>query len=414
MDVVPFSFFKPDDTWALWTFLIVAAYVCILLEHKYKWASQISGAVLALIIGLVAANLRIIPIDAPVWDAVWNFILPLSVTMLLFSADLRRILKESGRMFGIFNISAVTTVIGAFVAVILYHNFIPEFNKAAGMMTGSYIGGGVNFVALSKAFEASGTLVSTLTVADNLNMALAFLLLLAIPNFRFIKRIFKHPYEDEIQELAKASVEAEQETRAAAYWKRKEISLLDIASIIAIAFFIVFIAGKFSGWVQSVIPADATGFMSLVRIVFGQLYLVIPVVTIGLATLFPKWLPKIPGAYEVGMFGVYLFFVVIGIPASIYTIITKAPILLAFCFTIAAINIVLTLIGGKVFHYSVEECVISSNANLGGPSTAAGMAIAKGWTKLVTPAILVGVWGYAIGNYVGMFVGLTVLSMFHH
>jgi uncharacterized membrane protein len=42
------------------------------------------------------------------------------------------------------------------------------------------------------------------------------------------------------------------------------------------------------------------------------------------------------------------------------------------------------------------------------------MAIAKGWTKLVTPAILVGVWGYAIGNYVGMFVGLTVLSMFHH
>ena len=85
-----------------------------------------------------------------------------------------------------------------------------------------------------------------------------------------------------------------------------------------------------------------------------------------------------------------------------------------FCFTIAAINIVLTLIGGKVFHYSVEECVISSNANLGGPSTAAGMAIAKGWTKLVTPAILVGVWGYAIGNYVGIFVGLTVLSMFHH
>src|SRR5450756_2667974 len=140
MNAVPFSFFKADDTWALWTFLIVAAYVCILLEHKYKWASQISGAVLALIIGLVAANLRIIPTDASVWDAVWNFILPLSVTMLLFNADLRRILRESGRLFGIFNISAVTTVIGAFVAVILYHNFIPELNKAAGMMTGSYIG----------------------------------------------------------------------------------------------------------------------------------------------------------------------------------------------------------------------------------------------------------------------------------
>lgn len=66
INVVPFSFLKADDTWALWTFLIVAVYICILLEHKYKWASQISGAVLALIIGLVAANLRIIPTDAPV------------------------------------------------------------------------------------------------------------------------------------------------------------------------------------------------------------------------------------------------------------------------------------------------------------------------------------------------------------
>jgi uncharacterized membrane protein len=407
------TLFKPDDTWALWTFLVVAAYVSILLEQKYKWASQISGAVIALIIGLTAANLRIIPTDAPVWDAVWNFVLPLSVAMLLFSADLRKILRESGRMFWIFNLSAVGTVIGAFVAVLLYHRFIPDYYKAVGMMTGSYIGGGVNFVALSKAFEASGTLVSTLTVADNLNMAIAFLILLAIPNLKFFKRTFKHPYDDKVNDLLKSSKEAEEKTRAAAYWKRKEISLLDIASTMAIAFLIVFISVKFTGWVKSVIPADATGFMSILRIVFGQLYLLIPAVTIGLATLFPKWLPQIPGTYEIGMFMIYLFFVVIGIPASLYEIITKAPILLAFCATIAIINIIITLILGKIFHFSVEECVLASNANLGGPSTAAGMAIAKGWTDLITPAILVGVWGYAIGNYVGIFVGLTALRMFH-
>ncbi|MGC8979793.1 DUF819 domain-containing protein, partial [Caldisericum sp.] len=341
------------------------------------------------------------------------FVLPLSVAMLLFNADLRKILRESGRLFVIFNISALGTVIGAFVAVLLYHRFIPDFYKAAAMMTGSYIGGGVNFVALSKAFEASGTLVSTLIVADNLNMAIAFLILLAIPNLKFFKRTFKHPYDDKVDDLLKASKEAEEKTRAAAYWKRKEISLLDIASTIAIAFLIVFISVKFTGWIKSVIPADATGFMSILRIVFGQLYLFIPIVTIGLATLFPKWLPRIPSSYEIGMFMIYLFFVVIGIPASLYTIITKAPILLAFCATIAIINIFITLIFGKIFHFSIEECVLSSNANLGGPSTAAGMAIAKGWTDLITPAILVGVWGYAIGNYVGIFVGLTALSMFH-
>jgi uncharacterized membrane protein len=404
---------KPDDTWALWTFLIVAAYLSILLEQRYKWASRISGAVIALIFGLVAANLRIIPTDAPVWDAVWDYVLPISVALLLFQADFRKILRESGRMFGIFNISALGTIIGAFVASFLYWRFIPEYYKAAGMMTGSYVGGGVNFVALSKVFEATGTLVSTLTIADNLNMAIAFMLLLAIPGWEFFRKRFSHPYEDEIENREKAGKEAEAKTRAAAYWKRKEISLLDIASSLAIAFIIVFISAKFTGWVKSVIPADATGIKFLIRIIFGQLYLVMPIISIALATVFPNWLPKIPGTYEIGMFMIYLFFVVIGVPASLYQIITKAPILLAFCLTIAAINIIVTLALGKASKYSVEECVLASNANLGGPSTAAGMAIAKGWSKLIVPAILVGVYGYAVGNYLGVFVGLVVRKLLH-
>jgi uncharacterized membrane protein len=33
------------------------------------------------------------------------------------------------------------------------------------------------------------------------------------------------------------------------------------------------------------------------------------------------------------------------------------------------------------------------------------MAVAKGWDGLVLPGILVGVWGYAIGNWVGLLLG---------
>jgi uncharacterized membrane protein len=407
------TLFGPDDTWALWTFLIVAAYLSILLEQRYKWAGRVSGAVIALIFGLVAANFKIIPAASPVWDAVWDYVLPVSVALLLFQADFKKILRESGRMLGIFNISAVGTVIGAFVASFLFWRFIPEYYKATGMMTGSYIGGGVNFVAMAKAFEATGTLVSTLTIADNLNMAVAFMLLLAIPGWGFFRKRFAHPYEDEIENREKSSKEAETKTRAAAYWTRKEISLLDIASSIAIAFLIVFVSSKFTGWVKSAIPADATGIKFLIRVVFGQLYLVMPIIAVAIATAFPNWLPKIPGTYEIGMFLIYLFFVVIGIPASLYQIVTQAPILLAFCLTIAVINIVFTLTVGRAGKYSVEECVLASNANLGGPSTAAGMAIAKGWTRLIVPAILVGVYGYAVGNYVGLFVGLLVRKLLH-
>lgn len=400
-----------NDTWSLWTFLIVAAFLSIFLEQKYKWASKVSGAIIALIFGLLATNFKIVPTDAPVWDAVWDYILPIAVTLLLFQADMRKILKESGRLFGIFNISAVGTLIGAIVATLLFGSLIPEAYKAAGMMTGSYIGGGVNFVALSKIFEVNESIIGSLTVADNLNMAIAFLILLSIPTWAFFKKHFTHPYDDEIEKAQNNGKVEDEKTKAALFWKRKEIALLDIAASLAAAIAIVFVAVKFTGWIKTIIPSTATGFKLILRIIFGQIYLIIPIITLTIATLFPNSLPKIPGANEIGMFFIYMFFVVIGIPASIGTVITKAPILLVFCLVIAIINIVFTLGIGKLFKFSVEECVVASNANLGGPSTAAGMVIAKGWQKLIVPAILVGIWGYIIGNYLGTFIGYLLKNL---
>ena len=51
---------------------------------------------------------------------------------------------------------------------IFIENNISELNGLAAMMTGSYIGGGINFTALADAFSVSGTMISATTVADNL------------------------------------------------------------------------------------------------------------------------------------------------------------------------------------------------------------------------------------------------------
>lgn len=75
------------------------------------------------------------------------------------------------------------------------------------------------------------------------------------------------------------------------------------------------------------------------------------------------------------------------------------------------INMVFILILGKIFKFNLEEILIASNANIGGPTTAAAMAIAKGWTSLVLPSILAGTLGYVIGNYFGIFIG-NLLSIF--
>src|SRR5699024_8858119 len=110
-------------------------------------------------------------------------------------------------------------------------------------------------------------------------------------------------------------------------------------------------------------------------------------------------------AESVGNFLIYIFFVVIGVPASISMIIKTAPLLLIFCFIMVVFNMAFTFIGAKIFKLSLEESIIASNANIGGPSTAAAMAISQKWNDLIGPGIFVGLLGYIVGNYFGTIMG---------
>jgi uncharacterized membrane protein len=99
-----------------------------------------------------------------------------------------------------------------------------------------------------------------------------------------------------------------------------------------------------------------------------------------------------------------VFFVVIGCPADLKDVIFNAPLLFVFCGIIAFINIGWTLLIGKVFKQNIEELAVAINATIGGPSTAAAMAVAKGYDTLVVSAILVGLWGYIIGTPLGLII----------
>ena len=91
-----------DDTWVLWAIIIVWATVSIFLEQRYQWASTISGAIIALVGAMILSNFKVIPTSAPVYDTVWDYIVPLSIPLLLFSANILKIWKESRRLLFIF------------------------------------------------------------------------------------------------------------------------------------------------------------------------------------------------------------------------------------------------------------------------------------------------------------------------
>ncbi|GAU78060.1 DUF819 domain-containing protein [Fusibacter sp. 3D3] len=394
------SFISADNTWVLWAIITGWAAFSIFLEQKYQWAAKISGAIIALIGAMLLSNLRIIPTESPVYDQIWGYIVPLAIPLLLFKTNIKKIWRESGRLLLIFLISSFGTMLGATIGYLSLHNYIPDLNKVAAMMSGSYIGGGVNFAAMASSFEVPGELVSAAVVADNLLMALYFFVLIAIPTMAFFRKHFNHPHIDQFEQIKLK----DNETIASSYWGRKEISLKDIAFAIATAVAIVAISTELSKYIGTLIPTT-NGTLATLNMLLSNKYLIITTLTMIGATFCSSYFENIKGSQEIGTFMIYLFFVVIGVPASISLILQKSPLLLVYTTIMVLTNMVVTLGFGKLFKFDLEEIILASNANIGGPTTAAAMAISKGWTSLIAPVMLVGTLGYILGNYFGILMG---------
>lgn len=399
---------QADDHLALWTFVLVAATSAIFIEQRYKWASKVPGAVIALLIAIAASNLKIIPTDAPTYDIVWGYIVPLAIPLLLFKTNIQSLIKESWKLLLLFLISSMATMIGTVIAFLALRRYIPELDKISGMISASYSGGGVNYAAMSAKLEPSESINAATIVADNMMMAFYFLILIGLAGIPIIRRIWGSPHTDEIEKDPEMQ---SSRTLSEAYWKPNLISLKDIAICLASSMLIVLISFKLSALLKALLGTSDNIIGDLIISLITDKYLLLTTITFIVASIFRNSFEKLNGSQELGTYCIYLFFVVIGIPASIGLIVTKAPLLFVFVFIIAMVNLAITMGVGKLFKFSVEEVVLACNANIGGPTTAAALAISKGWTKLVGPILVIGTVGYVIGNYVGTIIYFIVTQI---
>ncbi len=378
-------FISADNTWALWAIMAGAVALGIYLEKRYAWAKRVSALVLVLLFGILLSNIGLIPTESAVYDTVWDYLVPLALPMLLFHVDLKKIGHEAGALLVAFLISALGTIVGGFVSTLIFRRWISELSGLAAMMTGTYIGGSVNFMALADTFGVSADLVSAATIADNLNMAIYFFILLSIP--------VKNRIASQSKDVEKKSLEP--------------MTAHNLSMSLAAAFVIVAISIGLASIFDGIIPSGNLA-IDIVKGLLGSRYLWITTVAVFAATAFPGFFAKLTVGQAMGTYIIYCFMFVIGAPASVSLIIKKSPVLLIFAMVIVAFNMLFTFTIGNLFGLGRDLLIIASNAAIGGPTTAASMCIAKGWDDLVGPALLVGSLGYVLGNYAGILVGYSL------
>lgn len=141
---------SPEDTWGIWTALLGTGALGLWLE-KTKIGSMVSAALVSILVGLAASNVGIIPYDAPAYSIVMRFLLPLTIPLLLFRADMRDVINSTGTLLLAFLLGSVATVIGTVVAFMLVpmRSLGQDNWKIAAALMGSYIGGGAKLQFIS-------------------------------------------------------------------------------------------------------------------------------------------------------------------------------------------------------------------------------------------------------------------------
>ena len=340
-----------------------------------------SGVIWVLLGAMLLSNFRLIPFSSPTYDFVGGTLVPLAIPLLLFKADLRKIFRESGPVMLTFVIASTAVVFGAVLGFYLF-DLGAIGPKVAGVYTGGYIGGAVNFLAVSQAVEMTADEFSVSLSASAMVSNIALALLIAIPSISWIvRRLPAH----------EPSVHLEQVADGEGHQRGPSFKLPHVTGAIALSFAICAVAGWFGDWLS----------LTQYNILF------ITVLTIVVANLMPKTMDALEGDFDLGMLFMYIFFAAVGAGTNANFFVSSALILFTYGMFIIIVHLLIVLLAAKLLKVDLAEAIVASGAALVGPAVTAAIATSRGWRSLVTPGIMCGIFGYVIGTFIG--VSITAL-----
>ena len=351
---------------------------------KTKIGKQFGAALIVIVFTAILANLKLIPSASNsigLYSAIFKYIAPISIFYLLLNVNLTSIKQAGFPMVGLFLIGSLATTLGVLISwkVLSPEIILGEDGKIiAGMLTGTYTGGSVNFnaIALEYGFQEKGILYAGTIAVDNVITALWIIATLTFPMSK--GRFWK----------AKANFKSNVKINDKALNENEGIDLTSMMWLIFLGVAAYFISEMLSGLLPN-IPS------------------ILILSTIGILLAQTKFVANLKGSHNLGLYLVYIFLAVIGAYCELSAVAELKDvginILLFAGLTILLHGLIIIILGG-FFYRDWEMIAIVSQANIGGGTTAIALAETFDRKELILPAILVGTLGNALGTYLGFFV----------
>lgn len=351
---------------------------------KTKFGKQFGAALLVILFTAVLANLKLIPSASnsiELYSGIFHYIAPISIFYLLLNVNLTSIKRAGLPMIGLFIIGSLATTLGILISwfVLSPESVLGDDGKViAGMLTGTYTGGSVNFnaVALEYDFQENGVLYAGTIAVDNVVTTLWIIATLAFPVL--LRRFWKD--KTNLKNKTTLTNEAHPEDEA-----------IDLTSLMWLLF----------------LGVTAYYISDLIAQVLPQIPSILTLSTIGIGLAQTKFVSNLKGSHNLGLYLVFIFLAVIGAYCELSAVAELKDVgitLLLFAgLAVLLHGIIVILLGGLIYR-DWEMIAIVSQANVGGGTTAIALAESFNRKELVLPAILVGTLGTALGTYLGFLV----------
>ena len=327
---------------------------------------------------MFSTTLGILPESSMLYDWIKTYLLPPALILLLLSSNFTALKKLGFKAISIMFIATISVVIGGIVSFGIFSSWLPDNSwKGLGALSGSWIGGSANMVAVGASIGTPDDLFGIMIIVDTI-VGYGWMGIV----------IFFSAYQERIDSwngVETSLIDNINIQMSDIESKRRPIRFIDLIAIVSIGM----IGGYFSLIIGEWLP-------DLGRIVtsFGWTIIIVSILGIILS-LTPLSDLENAGASHIGNFFLYLLLATIGAKANLTSII-YAPVFLLVGICWIIVHAAILFMGGRLLKVPMFLIATSSQANIGGVVSAP--IIATVYQKSLAPVgLLMGVLGIYFG-----------------
>lgn len=329
----------------------------------------------------------ITPAASPVYDWMSSYLLPFSLFLLMITVDLRAILRLGPIALAMMLAGTLGVVLGGPIAYLLFEGALPpDAWKGFAALSGSWIGGTANLVAIQQSVGAPPSAIGPIIVVDTMVGYgwMGVLIFLSAFQGRFDRWVGADT----------AFVERLNRQLAEMDTTRRPAGTGDLAIIVGLGMAATALAVAGGAALPALGSEEAT-------IISHATWAILLVVTAGLLLSFtPLRRLERPGASRVGYFALYLLLTSIGAKADLAAVLDVPVYLLAGAVWIL-IHIGVLLLAARLLRAPLFFVATGSMANIGGAASAP--IVAGVYLPAMAPVgVLMGVAGYILGIYAAL------------